>query len=77
MDGDEIQVYYPAWIKVLGIIGLPLMALVAIWFGLRPLLETDLTDAQVGNRSHRCSNSIISPIRTCRFIPMHNRFQVF
>jgi len=47
MDGDEIQVYYPAWIKVLGIIGLPLMAFVAIWFGLRPLLETDLTDAQI------------------------------
>lgn len=47
MDGDEIQVYYPTWIKLLGIIGLPLMALVAIWIGLRPIWEADLTDAQI------------------------------
>ena len=47
MDSNEIQVYYPVWIKVLGIIGLPLMAFVAIWLGLRLLWETDLTDAQI------------------------------
>jgi hypothetical protein len=47
MDGDEIQVFYPTWIKVMGIIFLPIMAGVSIWLGLRPLWEVDLTDAQI------------------------------
>lgn len=46
MEGDEIQVYYPNWIKILVIVGLPLMTFIAIWMGLHPLWETDLTDAQ-------------------------------
>ncbi|MCL1127797.1 hypothetical protein [Shewanella surugensis] len=47
MDSDEIQVFYPTWIKVMGIIFLPIMVPMAIWLGLRPIWETDLTDAQI------------------------------
>jgi hypothetical protein len=47
MDGDEIQVFYPTWIKIMGVVFLPIMAGVAIWLGLRPLWEVNLTDAQI------------------------------
>jgi len=47
MDSDEIQVFYPTWIKIMGIVFLPIMAGVAIWLGLRPLWKVDLTDAQI------------------------------
>ncbi len=47
MDSDEIQVFYPTWMKVLGIVFLPILAGVAIWLGLRPLWETGLTDTQI------------------------------
>ena len=47
MDNDEIHVFYPTWAKILGIVFLPILAGVAIWLGLRPLWETDLTDTQI------------------------------
>lgn len=46
MNNNEIGVYYPNWIKALGIVGIPLMALTAVWMILQPLWEPELTNAQ-------------------------------
>ncbi len=46
MNSEKIRVYYPLWVKVLGVTVLPVMVLVAIWFVVRPVLDTGLTDAQ-------------------------------
>ena len=42
-DKEYIDVYYPNWIKYLGIVGIPLLTIVASWLATRFLWEPDLT----------------------------------
>ncbi len=45
--GDSApRVRYPTWMKALGIMGLPVLAIVAGWMVSRPLWEEGLTSAQ-------------------------------
>jgi len=46
VDENQIEIFYPKWIKYLGIIGLPLLAIVAIWLATRFFLEPELTNTQ-------------------------------
>lgn len=47
MESKDIQVFYPIWTKALLLVALPLLFGCVLWLGLRPLLEEDLTNAQV------------------------------
>lgn len=40
------QVFYRTWMKALGIVGLPALAICALWLTFRPLLEDGLTIVQ-------------------------------
>lgn len=46
-DKEYIDVYYPSWIKYLGIVGIPLLIIVASWLTTRFLWEPDLTATQL------------------------------
>jgi hypothetical protein len=59
MDSDEIQAYYPTWIKALGIIVLPLMVAVAIWLGLRRELIYLLQTRYQKKRVLKMNNTIV------------------
>lgn len=46
MDNEKIQLFYPFWVKALGIIGIPLLAIAGLWMSSRPLFEEELSFAQ-------------------------------
>ena len=46
-DKEYINVFYPNWMKYLGIVGIPLLAIVASWLATRFLWEPDLTPTQL------------------------------
>jgi len=46
-DKEYIDVFYPNWMKYLGLAGIPLLAMVAGWLATRFLWEPDLTATQL------------------------------
>jgi len=46
-DNEYIDVFYPDWIKYLGIVGIPLLTIVASWLTTRFIWEPDLTTTQL------------------------------
>lgn len=43
MENTEIQLFYPAWVKVLGYVGLPLLAVAAAWISVHQFFEDQST----------------------------------
>lgn len=46
-DGNRVQIYYPLWMKILGVVGLPALTFAGIYLASMPVWETDLTHAQL------------------------------
>lgn len=43
MGNNKVQLFYPLWVKLLGIIGIPTLAAIAVWISVHQFFEEEAT----------------------------------